>query len=293
MNAKEAIKKLRIDSDIVITGPDCTDPGKLRIYANGGLIGKLYVGDRKNGVTELISSEYCKYPKPEGGNKELKNLVAAPGDAVATLASNKYIEACKKSVEARFGEKTSQGEKERHVQTRIVKRFMENGDNWCVVDMEVQCPKKWFAGNHFSKGTTAQPRFDMIVLNRDGIGVIELKVDNDNTDNMNSHYEHMTYLLDNSDCQTLFLDEMNRRITIMNKHGLLCKNAAAFPQNKIWCGFLFVGGGIDGSKELVKQFKGKPGVNHLKFLYCPDSANETVQTINMDQAMSYETFMKQ
>ena len=247
MDVLEAIEKLRKDPDIVITGPDYSDKNKLRVYAKGGLIGKIYVGNHPAGKTELINPKYFPCFKSNGSEQSLESIVDHSEDALTTLCDNDYIRACKNALTERYEKKKAEGEKERHVQTRIVKHFMNHGSTWCIIDMEMQCPSEWFKGARFSKGTTRQPRFDMIVLNRDGIGIIELKVDNDNAKNIMSHYEHMAYMLRNKMAQECFLREIRRRIGIMEKYDLLSDHAQSFPLDRIWCGFLFAGGELTGA----------------------------------------------
>lgn len=293
MDANEAIQKLQSDPDIIITGPDCSDTNKLRVYADGGLIGKIYVGKSPNGNSELISPGYYSYSEIEGNKTKLENIVCSSKDTLSTLISSEYIEACKYAVERRFGKKkndfTKQGEKERHVQTRIVKCFMNHSGNWCVADMEMQCPKKWFEGNKFSENTTKQPRFDMVVLNKDGIGIVELKVNNDNADNMESHYEHMEFLLTNSQGRKYFMDEIKRRIDVLSANGLISKGIDVFPMDRIWCGFLFVEGGVDGARDLARLLKGRKCVDQLKFLYHPSF---DITGIDIDKSLYLDDFLR-
>lgn len=294
MKAVEAILKLQTDPDIIITAPDCSDTSKLRVYANGGLIGKIYVGNHSNGGSKLISRGYYRYSEGDGNKTKLENIVCRSTDTLKTLVSNEYIEACKYAVEKRFGKKkgdmSDQGEKERHVQTRIVKEFMTRGEDWCVVDMEMQCPQHWFDGNHFSKNTTKQPRFDMIVVNENGIGIIELKVNNDNADNMESHYEHMEFLLRDMRGQGFFIDEIKRRIKILGENMLVNADVANFTLDRVWCGFLFVGGELSKSKELIEPFRGRRCVDDLRFLYYPEY---DIRALDMGKMLSFDDFMKQ
>lgn len=293
MNVNEAIQKLQSDPDIIVTGPDCSDTNKLRVYANGGLIGKIYVGKHPNGSSDLISSGYYSYSETDGNKSKLENIVCRSKDTLSTLTSDEYISACKNAVEKRFGKKkddaTEQGEKERHVQTRIVKQFMNHSGSWCVVDMEMQCPKEWFKGNDFSENTTEKPRFDMIVHNKDGIGIVELKVNNDNADNMESHYEHMEFLLTNSQGQKYFKDEIKRRINVLSENGLISKSIDDFPIDRIWCGFLFVEGGIDGARDLVRPLKDRKCAGQLKFLYHPSF---DITRININNSLYLEDFLR-
>lgn len=286
MNVNEAIKKLQNDPDIILTGPDCSDPNKLRVYANGGLIGKIYIGNQPKGSTNLINPKYYIH------FEILKDIIENSKTPLETIVKEEYILACKQAIEKRFGKKkkdsSEKGEKERHVQTRIVKRFMGKCSDWCIADMEMQCPKSWFKGNKFSINTTKQPRFDMIVLNHDGVGIIELKVNNDNTDNMESHYEHMSYLLTNNEAQKTFLSEINRRVGILCDKGLLDKDVLEFPRNKLWCGFLFVGGEIRDTKDIVKKLNNKKDADKIKLLYYPSF---DVERIDINKAVSYREFI--
>lgn len=57
---------------IVIVGPDCTDKNKLRVYVNGSLLGKIYIGNNAKGRSELIDEKYDKSFLKTG---KLKNLI--------------------------------------------------------------------------------------------------------------------------------------------------------------------------------------------------------------------------
>ena len=57
---------------------------------------------------------------------------------------------------------------------------MNTTKSWAVVDMEVQFPKSYFENVEFSAGITKVPRFDLVVINEKRLGIIELKVNNEN-----------------------------------------------------------------------------------------------------------------
>ena len=62
---------------------------------------------------------------------------------------------------------------------------------------------------------------------------------------------------------------MHRRLTLLEKVGLISEYAKKHYKDyvkseKIWCGFLFVGGGKKGSIDLVKTLEGKKNINDLK-----------------------------
>ena len=121
----------------MITGPDCSERNKLRVYMNGGLIGKIYAGDNPRGTHRLISDGYCEwYRKACPGDDKLreildeaKGLNGDRGKLLDKMTGNEYIEACRIAVEKRFGNKEGYGqsaeggEKERHLQTRLVRHI--------------------------------------------------------------------------------------------------------------------------------------------------------------------------
>lgn len=107
---------------------------------------------------------------------------------------------------------------------------MISENDWVALDMEFQCPGSWFEKmnsdkeiNKFSKKKkgnqeiTKRPRFDIITFSKEGIGIIELKVDNENCDNILSHYCHMKHILNNKESKTKFVDEIYRRIEYLKE----------------------------------------------------------------------------
>ena len=123
----------------------------------------------------------------------------------------------KKALNGKSKNKTNK-EKERDIETKIVKKFMNTNNDWAIIDMEVQCPKEWLNTLVVNEGETTQPRFDLIVINSKGLGIIELKVDEENCNNLKSHYKHMLYIQNNSDS---FIKEIKRRIEILKDYELI------------------------------------------------------------------------
>ena len=106
---------------IVIVGPDFTDKNKLRVYVNGGLLGKVYIGNRSNVRTDLIDEEYDNSYLKTG---KLKNLIEyAQNNHLenSVIVSSEYLEMAIQAIENKFatnsrGVKTKEdNEKERHV----------------------------------------------------------------------------------------------------------------------------------------------------------------------------------
>jgi hypothetical protein len=290
-------EELKKYEELVVVGPDCIDKNKLRVYANGGLLGKIYAGNAHNGKTKLMSDAYAKPKYDDSGTLE-GIIKEARGKEDATLVKKEYVEVGINAIEKRFGEKKTkkQSEKERHVETRIVKNYMNTDKSWSVVDMEAQFSKTWFANHHFRKGTTVQPRFDLIVLNEEGLGIIELKVNNENCDNVTSHYDHMSHVLKNQTTSEKICAELGRRIEILKKYDLVSPETFKMYEKikdkkmPVWCGFLFVGGTLEKSKKIAKQLEGEKNINDIKFMYYD---NPKVPDLNINNMMSYEEFMKQ
>lgn len=289
-------KKLNKHEGIVVVGPDFSKSDWLRVYANGGLLGIIYFGDDPNKETELMSSDYAK-PEYDDSGKLERILKEAQGKKDETLVSEEYIKAGINAIENKFGKRKTkkQSVKERYVETRIVKKYMNTDKSWSVVDMEVQFPKEWFQNNSFHDKTTERPRFDFVVLNDEGFGIIELKVNNDSYDNMMSHYDHMSYVLEKPEISEKICAELGRRIEILNKYDLVGQDTFKMYEKikdkmTVWCGFLFVGGTLEKSKKIAKQLEEEKNINDIKFMYYD---NPEVPDLNINNMMSYEKFIRQ
>ncbi len=298
MDKKKIIEQLLNNKElnIVVVGPDYNDgtKNKLRIYAMGGRIGRIYVGKRNDGKSELIDLDYCNYCSKLKDILDIDNKENRSNEEIEKiLISEDYLKLVKEALSIKW-KKKSENEKERDIETKIVKNFMKTENDWAIIDMEVQCPKEWlktFIPSYFDE--TKQPRFDLIVLNNQGLGIIELKVNNENCENLKGHYEHMAYIQRNPD---LFIKEMNRRIKILHKNELISdKTMAIFEKQKdnfkIWCGFLFVGGGIEKSQKIVKDNltqlnQEDKAIKNFKYLYCED-----IKDLNLNEMILYKDFI--
>ena len=118
--------------------------------------------------------------------------------------------------------------------------------------------KTWYNEACFDNSKdTKKPRIDLMVLNEDGIGFVELKVDNANCENLGNHIRHMNYILSHKDT---FIKDAERRIGVLKKYGLLEKEMQNNLSNwekkhNIWCGILFVGNSehLSGAKDMIKE----------------------------------------
>ncbi len=310
MEKKELCKKLNQNKKIVIVGPDCSNKNKLRVYNTGGRVARIYVGKR-NGKSELMDIEYAKYCKKDANKlKRIIEKATTEEQITNTLLSKDYQELSQDAVDHRYGKKAKKedDDKERNIETQIMKRFMNAENGWIAIDMEVQCPRKWFenmeydreikelVGNKKNK-ITKQPKFDIITFSKEGIGIIELKVNNENCDNILSHYCHMKHILKNKDSKNKFIEEIETRIDYLIKYGLINKNIIdqyskqIFSEKKLWCGFLFVGGNKSDSIRIVERLEGKEFINNLKFMYC-DNDESKIKILNINNMQNYTEFTK-
>lgn len=310
MKKKELCQKLNQNKKIVIVGPDFSHRNKLRVYNTGGRIARIYVGER-NGKSELMDKNYAKYCKKDA--KKLERIIknATTEEQITnTILSKDYQELSQDAVNNRYGKKAKKedDDKERNVETQILKRFMDAENGWIAIDMEFQCPRKWFENMKNDKEInkllgdkknkiTIQPKFDIITFSKEGIGIIELKVNNENCDNILSHYCHMKHILKNKDIKKSFIDEIFiNRIDHLKDNGLINKNIIdkygeqISNEKKLWCGFLFVGGGKYESAGKVRVLKEKEFTNNLKFMYC--DFNE-IDLLNINNMQNYTEFTKQ
>ena len=307
MNKKELCKKIMENENIVIVGPDCTERRMLRVYNSGGRIARIYVGDKKDKKSELMSMGYVNWCKKDAN--KLKNILknATTEEKITNaILSKDYLDLSQDAVNNRHGTKNKKSnndnkeQKERNIETQIVKKFMNSKGNWIAIDMEVQCPKAWFENmksdeeiNKLGKIITEQPRFDIISFSKEGIGIIELKVNNENCDNLLSHYAHMKHILNNKD---KFMKEIYRRIKYLKENELINSEIIdkygkqIFNEKKLWCGFLFVGGDKSKSINLIEQFNKFEIRDKLKFMYC--DFNE-IDLLNINNMQNYSDFIKE
>lgn len=68
-----------------------------------------------------------------------------------------------------------------------------------------------------------------------------------------------------------------------------------FNEKKLWCGFLFVGGGKAENAKIVrglkKKLEEKEFLNNLKFMYC-DNDESKIKILNINNMQNYTEFTK-
>ena len=214
---KEVIDFLRNynhDSDdyksrVVLAAPSCGDTNLLRVYMNGGNVGKIAIDEK--GVTTGISSDYSNKHKgvvPKAVHILEKNSGYNEGDRLEALIDPEYLKYAQEAT-ATYYVKSDSSDKERTIETLIMDYRNQQFGN-AAIDMEMQYSIKkhfgwtiekkigheypstmtyknheWYNESSFSGSLeqTKSPRVDLMVLNDDGIGFVELKVDNENCDN--------------------------------------------------------------------------------------------------------------
>ena len=143
-------------------------------------------------------------------------------------------EALKQKQDKAYSDKVNDDDTERTIETLIMDFHNQKCGN-AAIDMELQysiedhfgwtkikCPgqnykskmvyknKTWYNEACFDNSKdTKSPRIDLMVLNEDGIGFVELKVDNANCENLGNHIRHMNYILSHKDT---FIQDAERRI---------------------------------------------------------------------------------
>ena len=237
-----------------ILPPSMGEKNKLRIYAEGGLYAKIRIaGESQNGNDiELLSPRYSEY----AGNKSdafmdyIRSAEKSTDDAMKVILDKKFIDIALECLRKKW-KKTTGNPKEKDIQNEIVKNFMMNNSKWKVISQEAQFKGKDFAGGDFSPKTSDKERFDLIVMSDNGLGFVELQVNNENCDNLISHYEHMQYVKNNP---KVFLEDVNRRFEVVKRYNLWPQHELDFFSiEKIWFGFLFINGSKESCKTIIKN----------------------------------------
>lgn len=319
LDIKKAHKKdvcnLLKNEEIAVVGPSDKPASMLRVYSHGGLIGRLAVGN--HGDSHLLDKSY--YLDENGENKttylsekESADLLAITNNSEKTgtqkLLSEEYL---KLAIEAskNKGKKQTDSEdmsvRERDIQTKIVRKYM-SGDKWIVVDMEFSPSDAWNIG----KG---KPDLIVYDFDRKELGIIELKYNNENANNLGKHYEDFMNVYNNP---IPFNREIARRvINYMVPCGLINEEVGEKiregigtvekpKSTKVWFGFLFivnpleVENGLKGAKNLVKDYlKGEDGniitpIDECRFLYRESIDSLSEKGLCYEDMYSYEDFKR-
>ncbi len=284
------LRKYNLDSTdyksrVVLAAPAHGNPNEIRVYMNGGNVGKIAINE--NGVTTGINSkQYSNKHKgivpgvvhileKNSGSNELSRLDA--------LMDPDYLKYAQEATTTYSVKNDNDSDKERTIETLIMDYRNQQSGN-ASIDMEMQYSvrdhfgwtrkkepghkylstmaykkQEWYNEEDLLPDLTEtrSPRVDLMVLNDNGIGFVELKVDNENCQNLSSHIIHMNYILSH---QEVFIKDANRRLSALKKYGLLepemTPNIEKWERDhQIWCGILFVGkkDRLSEAKRMVKK----------------------------------------
>lgn len=318
MSLKETVKMLldykyndNDDKPIAIVGPDGSNEDELRVYAFGGLIGLVRISDgefiirkdddydtylkaeeydygsyrkkRKNDLSVLIKiygeKDYIEeFHSIKSGSKQINIKVYL--DYIVTAAYNRH---------RRCDPVTKQYEpytpSEKVEQCKITHRFMGNGQKrgWCICDFEYQ-------DNTYRTKSQIGGRIDLVVYDykRKQFGLIELKLTNDSTNNIEKHYNDSKKLINNKSV----INNIKKRCISLEKAGLI----DAIGNNKedeMWFGFLFVG---DCQKTSAKLIDNRSEVfadkerKYCRFRYIENIEQLETNGLTFDSMESFDKF---
>ena len=290
----------RIQHPFSVIGPAGNDKDVLRIYAYGGCVGKLKGG---NGHCELLDRDYFNNhgeafsaeekaiaEKWIGDSKSSKGTITGTWcDEV--VDSSIYLKMSLKALKSKF-QKTNGDDKERNLQMEILSRFLKGNPGWCIVDVETGITKKILPDSSIIENVK-KPDFVVFDKRRKQFGIIEMKAFNDNTDNLYEHYSLFDEIYMNPGP---FIDEMRHRATIMAEYGLIEQDDFN-TDSLVWFGFLFVKGGIDGSRELIEKYMPRNGDGEwnvrkdCRFLYVEDVKDLNKKGLAFEEMSGIEGFM--
>lgn len=270
----------RTECPIAVVGPKGGGT-QLRVYAYGGVIGQIDTVHSKNAKSRYLADpEYAKYLGRLSNDCEAdRNYMrymqeqfadfsgedgdVQPGALCARLSEMleesfdfmlkdaEYLGLILKAAQMKFRKKAgSLGE--RRIQTAIVRQHMkkEPQDGWCVIDMEYTVSRDVNPGRKKFKP-------DIVVYDREyGFGLIELKYNNENAENLEDHYINSRSVINDPAAAGKIAKELTRRSRYLREYGLIDPELfASMTENsrpRLWQGFLFVGGDRQTAVRLVK-----------------------------------------
>lgn len=255
---------------VVIVGPSGTkgEEEMLRMYAYGGRIGTIPMGTGKYGLLDRKYKNHLSNPQ----DAEKLEKMFQEEDKKGLIFSEAYLELAVKATKAKFTKAKSKpggkSLKERNIQTQIVKQYMAEGTGWRVIDMEFRVPKQEEMEKH--------SQVDIVVFDEEkGFGLIELKYNNENCDNLDEHCNDYNKICSDRKISEKNEAELIRRAEYLANYKLIdsryyekmmeIKNSGSAIG--FWYGFLFVGGGKNRSADLVKRMGKAADEEACRFLY--------------------------
>lgn len=282
--------------------PSYGEPYLLRVYGFGGLLVKIRYGNYNKRFRDIymMDKKYSTHLGKERDGLVTYITLAEENSSYAIKLfggendceiDNQFMklaaEAMKKKWTKNKSAPKTQLLKERNIQASIVSNYMRNNIKWKVIAQEVQFKKKWFSEGDFTDRTTETERFDLIVMSEKGLGFVELKVNNENYQNLNSHYEHMQFVRTHPQ---KFVEEIDKRFDLIKEYGLWQEDEYQKYDNKnIWFGFLFVNGGLEKCKSIVETYFVDKQHNNDETYYMYYEGD--IENLDINNMMSYEDFI--
>ncbi len=288
IEAKQIIEKLSEykSEGVVILGPAGRKEKKLRVYCNGGDLGKI---DTDGYAHEIhMNTDYADRHLTGEQQEELLKIISDNKESDNERAGHYLIDDNYLSLMINatrdFGlkEKTYKGDrlkKERFIETALISSYQKDTNSredipFFVYDMEydIILPTRKTA-----KGIIKHSKPDFMVFDGERIGVVELKYDADSmsmgsTNSLDNHYmDFMDFIWNDGDRLKRWdlVDETIHRMEILNSMGLVPQKwevgitglrqwynehkDGAFCPDIFWIGFLFVEGPHKKRKNRQKK----------------------------------------
>jgi len=323
----------RLECPIAVVGPDGSSPTMLRVYAYGGNIGRIAtIHSKKSTYTRLtkdkeyanylgenwllkdneIDKNYLQYLKSRYIALERYDESAICRELCVRLRkmldeqchkqldNPEYLDLILKAAQKKFLKKGG-NPGERRIQTEIVRRHMKKDSkaDWCVIDMEYTIPEKVNPARKSFKP-------DIVVFDKNyGFGFIELKYNNESEYNLEKHYMDVRNVIKDNEAVRKITTELKRRSSYLCEYGLIDTAIHHSMQNsavqKLWQGFLFVGGEQERAVSLVGSLAEKQNViksdKNCRFVFFPykeESYVDSIDNIKLEyhSMQTYEEFVK-
>ena len=229
-----------------------TRPSKLRVYSYGGHVLDLSTTKANNdlfpdkGYDQYFEGlKMGSFPYKELNKETLWSMI----EAARRRAAGESTDDSKKAKEY----------KERSAETRLIKRNRESGyGNGIVIDMEFCAPKEWVEpiATYKGKSTTGKP--DLVIYDKEtkSFGIVELKLNNDSTDNMDKHFTDFYNMIHSKDVMKI-KEEFCRRMRYLMEYGLIeeidATDLETARNNPIWNAFLFICGDAAESRRIFDE----------------------------------------
>lgn len=299
----EGIKKLTnytYEADgtkpIIVLAPKlkkpCKESTSLRVYAYGGLLGKIPTVENKKGA--LASKKYTKYlPDNSEEKNKLEEMLRNPKaqtreQRIHTLFSKDYLDLALEACRRRFERKDGK-DKERRTETALIKEYLNNKERWIPIDMEFALPKQWMDNKKCGR-----PDIVIYDKNAGAFRMIELKCNAESCggkSGVSDHYQDAINII-NSSHRSEIINECFRKMEYLYEYEIISgdawKEVLADRKNvDLKFGYFFIGKDLKTYQEYVEKELNSVDKN-CGFLYSPDIDTDILKNCQM---LSYDEFM--